>query len=344
MELQFAKSKGYQIKVTKGYQFNKEFNVFDNYVDELSREKDIQKGSKRQVIKNLLNNLLGRFGLNFVKPITKTLHKSALDIVLATRVVKNLKRINDNNFIVTYLPLVDNLICESHNLDYYKIILNKKQKNITGNINVFQDTSIIISAFVSAYARIHMHQVKLDILVSGGSIYYSDTDSIVTDLSLGRIKEIMPEKVGDKLGQLKFELLAEEAFFISNKTYAIKEAILSNKDVEKGAQSKEDVKPQQATSTLEASLLNSKPDFISYSDRFSDLGTADFGVIQILKAEELGSKYIKKGKGFLANNTSYSDYQSMYLHSKSIQGDKTSSTINYSKGSVSINSSKISIN
>lgn len=73
--MQYAKKLGYQIKVTKGFQFNKELDVFDEYVDELSEKKDKLKGSQRQVVKSLLNNLLGRFALNFVKPITKTVHK-----------------------------------------------------------------------------------------------------------------------------------------------------------------------------------------------------------------------------------------------------------------------------
>ena len=42
-------------------------------------------------------------------------------------------------------------------------------------------TSIVISAAVTAYARIHITNMKLDILKKGGRLYYSDTDSIVTD-------------------------------------------------------------------------------------------------------------------------------------------------------------------
>lgn len=281
IELQFAKKNGYKIKVTKGFQFNKEFNVFDNYVNELSKLKDELTGSKRQVIKSLLNNLLGRFALNFVKPITITVNKSKLDKILATKEIKTLKRINDNNFIVTFMPVIDRSICESHNLDYYKVILNEKQKNITNNVNIFQDTSIIISAFISAYARIHMHQVKLDILANGGNLYYSDTDSIVIDLTLDRIKEIMPERIGNKLGQLKFEHNVNEAFFISNKTYALK--------------------------------------------------TKD-------------GKVKMKAKGVISASLSLSDFKDMYLKSKSIQGDKSSSIISYSKGSVTIKESKITIN
>jgi hypothetical protein len=48
-----------------------------------------------------------------------------------------------------------------------------------------------------------MHQCKLDIIAAGGSIYYYDTDSMVTDLTLNKLKQIMPERIGNKLGQLK---------------------------------------------------------------------------------------------------------------------------------------------
>jgi hypothetical protein len=65
------KKQGYNIKVLKGYQFNKVENVFYNYVNELSLQKDKLKGSQLQFVKSLLNNLLGGFAINFVKPITQ---------------------------------------------------------------------------------------------------------------------------------------------------------------------------------------------------------------------------------------------------------------------------------
>ena len=89
------------------------------------------KGSSRQVVKSLLNNLIGRFALNFVKPITKIVTKIELDKIISTKKIKTFKEINDNSFIITYLPLIilDKNICESHNIDYYKAI--KKNLIIT---------------------------------------------------------------------------------------------------------------------------------------------------------------------------------------------------------------------
>jgi hypothetical protein len=66
-----------------------------------------------------------------------------------------------------------------------------------------------------------MNQIKLDILTAGGLLYYSDTDSIITDLSMDKLKEVMPGKVGKELGQLKYEYKISKGYFISNKTYAL---------------------------------------------------------------------------------------------------------------------------
>jgi hypothetical protein len=73
-----AKANGYKITVLKGLQFNKQESPFKEYVEELSRQKDTLTGSTRQVVKSLLNNLIGRFALNFVKPICKPLLLASL--------------------------------------------------------------------------------------------------------------------------------------------------------------------------------------------------------------------------------------------------------------------------
>jgi len=216
-----AKANGYQITVIKGLQFNKQESPFEEYVKELSIQKDSLTGTSRKVVKSLLNNLIGRFALNFVKPITKTVNKTELDYLLTTKEIKTFKEINENNFLITYIPIIDKNICESHNLDYYKVILNEKNNKATSNVAVFQDVSIVIASFVTAYARVYMHEIKLAILNVGGKIYYSDTDSIVTDLTLDQLKKELHDKIGDKLGQLKLEYLLEEAYFISNKTYIL---------------------------------------------------------------------------------------------------------------------------
>lgn len=59
-----------------------------------------------------------------------------------------------------------------------------------------------------------MNKLKLNILNLGGKLYYSDTDSIVTD------KELPAPLIStDKLGLLKLEHVLLQGIFISNKIY-----------------------------------------------------------------------------------------------------------------------------
>jgi hypothetical protein len=57
-------------------------------------------------------------------------------------------------------------------------ILNKYKDYEVQTLNV---CSIVISAAITAYAIIYMSKIKLDIIKNGGELYYSDTDSIITN-------------------------------------------------------------------------------------------------------------------------------------------------------------------
>jgi len=62
-------------KNIKGYQFNKQNNVFNKYVLENADMKDRSVGTARHVIKSLQNNLIGRFGINPIKPVSKVVNQ-----------------------------------------------------------------------------------------------------------------------------------------------------------------------------------------------------------------------------------------------------------------------------
>ncbi len=57
-----------------------------------------------KVNKSLLNNLLGRFGLNIIKPVSKIVDQNKLDSLLSTRKIKYIKSINENTYLVNYNP------------------------------------------------------------------------------------------------------------------------------------------------------------------------------------------------------------------------------------------------
>lgn len=58
----------------------------------------------------------------------------------------------------------------------------------------FKDVSIAITSAVTSYARIAINKAKLDIIKHGGFIYYSDTDSIVTNKPLN--KDLVCKNIG----------------------------------------------------------------------------------------------------------------------------------------------------
>jgi DNA polymerase elongation subunit (family B) len=60
----------------------------------------------------------------------------------------------------------------------------------------------ILASLVTAYARVYMHKIKIAFLNVGGKISYSDTDSIVTDFTLDRLKEELHNKIGNNLVHL----------------------------------------------------------------------------------------------------------------------------------------------
>lgn len=215
-ELKFARDQGYKITVSKGYHFDKNKDVFKSYILNLYNQKRNSSGFLRSIFKSLLNNFLGRFGLNFVKPVTEIVNKDKRDFILTTREVISHYELRDNKFIIKFYPLINKFICENHGVDYFKVLEKEYNSNLDKKLDSFKDVSIAISAMVNAYARVFMHKVKLDILKNNGQIYYSDTDSLVID-----VKSLNGNWIGDEIGKFKLEFEIIRGYFISNKTYCL---------------------------------------------------------------------------------------------------------------------------
>ncbi len=220
-ELKFAFDNGYKIKVIKGYNFDKSNNVFDNYVKHFYEIKSNNTNYLNVIAKSLLNNLLGRFGININKPVTKLVDVKKLAEIQATRVIESYpKPLSDKKYIISYYPEISREICEAHNLDFHKIYADSIKSDMERS-GKFNDVSISTASAVTGYARIYMSKLKLDLLKNNFNIYYSDTDSIVVD------KPLDDSLVGCGIGLFKLEHKVKRAYFISNKTYCL---IPFNKD------------------------------------------------------------------------------------------------------------------
>lgn len=124
--------------------------------------------------------MLGRFGINIEKAITEVMSTKRFKEIAPVYKVNNHIYISDQVVLVTYTPKLDPDMISNHGLDFMSA-LNKYTDNEIFGVN---NTSVAISAAVTAYARIHITKIKLYILSQGGEIYYSDTDSIVTNVKL----------------------------------------------------------------------------------------------------------------------------------------------------------------
>ena len=214
IELQYAKSRGYKIKILYGYNFNKVENTFYNFVSHLYSEKQKEDKSLKTVIKSILNNLIGRFRLKIERHITEFMNQKTKNEILKTNEVFHDKLISDNLFLVTYNPNISEEITMQHGLDSIHTRSDSPKHSLKNkNMHIFEDVSIATAAMVTAYARVFMHKAKNSILDQGDKIYYSDTDSLVIENKPHSLN------IGKKLGEFKLEHYIKEAHFISNKLY-----------------------------------------------------------------------------------------------------------------------------
>jgi len=195
----------------KGYSFSKEKNVFKDYIEAVFKNKVVAVNStQKSMAKSLLNNLLGRFGIQIHKPITDIVSVKTLDTISTMRKVTAYTQISKDKVLLSYINKLDPSVITSHNLD----ILKRLNKYKYVESPSFYATYLVISAAVTAYARIYISKLKLNILKQKGKIFYSDTDSIVTNIKLGDDLVSCTE-----LGKLKLEHEIKKGIFISGKTY-----------------------------------------------------------------------------------------------------------------------------
>lgn len=217
-ELKFAQENGYKITVIKGYHFNRVEQVFEDYVRDFynikAKSTDLVE---KAVAKSLLNNLLGRFGLNIYKPITDLISEEQFNEIVQSKRLHTFVQIEDM-YLTSYESKISKDLCDSFDVDYKNTVLNNLKANKETE-HTFFDVSIAIASAVTSYARISIAKSKLSVLNNSGKIFYSDTDSLITDTPLNK------EIVGKDIGQFKLEHIVSRAYFVSSKTYCL---VLSN--------------------------------------------------------------------------------------------------------------------
>ena len=190
-ELKNAQKYGYQIKIHEGYHWPQRDYIFTEYVNTLYslRMSFNKQDPKNMICKLLLNSLYGRFGLS---PRLEEYSFKEIESKISDNLLINKLEVG-NNDLFGYLKL--------RNQDISKY-------SYESNLNI----SLPVSFMTSAYARIHMSDIKMSY---GEHLHYTDTDSAVTSIPL-------PEKmVGNALGQFKLEHSFKKGVFLCPKVYGL---------------------------------------------------------------------------------------------------------------------------
>lgn len=124
-----TKSHGYKIKVIEGYNFNRESHVFKGFVNNVYKIKsNPNHATQKAMAKSLLNNLLGRFGIDIEKPKSEIMTSDAFNKLQTMHKITSFKQISDSRVLVTYIPSLDYEIIKSHDLDFIKILSKQRDK------------------------------------------------------------------------------------------------------------------------------------------------------------------------------------------------------------------------
>lgn len=198
-EMDNAIKHGYKFEILNGYTFDGEV-IFKDYVDTLYNFRlNYPKSDPMNLIAKLfLNSLYGKFGMSDkfdeIKVITEKEFNS----------LTNLNKMS----ITDVIKLSKKFLIKFKNIDN-DIELDNKNFNI----------NIAIASAITSYARIFMSQFKNN---SDLKLFYTDTDSIYTNLNPDLMNKLYPGIVNPKeLGKLKLENVSKKAIFLSPKCYGL---------------------------------------------------------------------------------------------------------------------------
>lgn len=204
------------IKIISAIKFNKGYPMKKFAHEIYNLRVTTKKSSEKQIFKMILNSLYGRLGMrdDFEKIMfvnTETLQK------LRTFEIEDFL-----NMTIIFQSTNQHIVKITENKNHKKpnrdemLLIKDFIKSLTKHnkiMNFNKDSAIQLASAITAYARINIDKHKRSILDKGGEIFYSDTDSIITNTEM---------ETSNKLGDLKLENTIEEGYFMAPKAYAMK--------------------------------------------------------------------------------------------------------------------------
>jgi hypothetical protein len=201
-EMDNALKLGYKFEILWGYTYKKA-NIFKNFISDLYniRLQYPKDNPMNYIAKIIMNSLYGRLGMN----------DNFIESIFIPK--DSYLKYEEMNFerILDVKPIDNSLLVEVDHDDTGTMVDNGSQ---THNV------SIAIAAAITGYARIVMSQFKNN---PNLKLFYTDTDSIHTNLNPDEMNELFNDIVNSKeLGKLKLENVVERAIYIAPKVYYLK--------------------------------------------------------------------------------------------------------------------------
>lgn len=165
---------GYHFKIHNAWEFDDDY-LFKGYIDHFYSLKNNSEGAEREIYKLLLNSLYGKFG----------------------EISKRRRLITDPDISLTGKLPYD---------DHFGYALQEYYQYSPYHLPV-------ISIKITTLAQLHLYKLFEKIKDEGGTIYYCDTDSVVTDIRLNTSKEI---------GDISLQEEFKEGIFLLPKVYYLK--------------------------------------------------------------------------------------------------------------------------
>jgi len=204
-EMRNALKFGYKFEILWGYTFEKKY-IFKDYVDTLYQLRlEYPKDHPMNYIAKLfLNSLYGRFGMKYLFDVIRLVDKK--EFLKCTSFVNG--QVDPTLKHKNIIDLKDKML-----------LVLENQFNVADSETKEYNINIAIASAVTSYARIVMSQFKNN---PSFKLFYTDTDSIYTNLNPDQLNSLIPNTVDNKLlGKLKLESVSNKAIFISPKCYAL---------------------------------------------------------------------------------------------------------------------------
>jgi hypothetical protein len=197
---------GYTFTIIKGYTFEVG-DIFKAFIETMYKlRSEFPKGHPMNNIAKLLSNsLYGKFAM---KPSASKLE------------IYNITDAEDRAIFKELLKVWGESVQEWIEVDNHLFVVRDSLIPLTSTphaddseVNNYHglDVNIAVASAITSYARVYMSSVKNN---PNFNLYYSDTDSAVTDAPLPDFA------VGTELGQFKLEYVIKKAVFLAPKVYA----------------------------------------------------------------------------------------------------------------------------